>query len=173
VRAERVVLALNAWAARLRELRNGFVVMGSDVVATPELPEVLEEEGASPLRPDHAETLFRTEVQRAYGAGREQALHDPEITGAFPLHQYVAIQDNRTRVEHRALHGFLAEPDDPFWIGHSPPWELNCRCDKIPVTRRQVEERGLEASTTVRMPDGTEQDPRQWPTGARFRGLGF
>jgi len=45
VRAERVVLALNAWAARLRELRNGFVVMGSDVVATPELPEVLERIG--------------------------------------------------------------------------------------------------------------------------------
>ena len=43
VRAERIVLALNAWAAALPELRRGLVVIPSDVIATPRIPERLRE----------------------------------------------------------------------------------------------------------------------------------
>ena len=43
VRAERVVLALNAWAAALRELHRAIVVIPSDVIATPRIPERLRE----------------------------------------------------------------------------------------------------------------------------------
>jgi putative aminophosphonate oxidoreductase len=43
VRAERVVLALNAWAAGLRELRRALVVIPSDIVATPRIPERLRQ----------------------------------------------------------------------------------------------------------------------------------
>jgi putative aminophosphonate oxidoreductase len=45
VRAERVVLALNAWAAGLPELRRALVVVPSDVIATPPIPERLAELG--------------------------------------------------------------------------------------------------------------------------------
>jgi glycine/D-amino acid oxidase-like deaminating enzyme len=45
VRAERVVLALNAWAAALPELRRALVVIPSDVIATPRIPERLRELG--------------------------------------------------------------------------------------------------------------------------------
>jgi putative aminophosphonate oxidoreductase len=41
VRAQRVVLALNAWAAALPELRRALVVVPSDVIATPPIPERL------------------------------------------------------------------------------------------------------------------------------------
>jgi putative aminophosphonate oxidoreductase len=43
--ADRVVLALNAWAAKLRELRRALVVIASDMVATEPIPERLAEIG--------------------------------------------------------------------------------------------------------------------------------
>ena len=121
----------------------------------------------------HADQLFRTEMGRAYGAGRNRALTDDAITGAFPLWQYVAIMDDRTRPEHAAMDGFVAAPDDPVWTSKSPPWDYNCRCDIIPLTRRQIATREIVETGTVTMPDGSEVDPRTWPTSPAFRGLGF
>jgi putative aminophosphonate oxidoreductase len=48
VTAERVVLALNAWAARLPEYRPFLVVVASDVVATPPIPERIAALGWEP-----------------------------------------------------------------------------------------------------------------------------
>ena len=45
VRADRVVLALNAWAAAVPELRRALVVIASDVIATPPIPDRLRELG--------------------------------------------------------------------------------------------------------------------------------
>jgi putative aminophosphonate oxidoreductase len=45
VTAEKVVLALNAWAAALPELRRAVVVIASDIVATAPVPERLETMG--------------------------------------------------------------------------------------------------------------------------------
>jgi glycine/D-amino acid oxidase-like deaminating enzyme len=45
VRAEKVVLATNAWAAGLRELHRRLVVVSSDIVATAPIPERLAEIG--------------------------------------------------------------------------------------------------------------------------------
>jgi glycine/D-amino acid oxidase-like deaminating enzyme len=45
VKAGVVVLALNAWAARIRELRRAIVPVGSNIVATAPIPELLEEIG--------------------------------------------------------------------------------------------------------------------------------
>src|SRR5438132_10518301 len=43
VRADRVVLALNAWAAALPELRRALVIIPSDVIATVPIPERLRD----------------------------------------------------------------------------------------------------------------------------------
>src|SRR5581483_11778408 len=45
VTADKVVLALNAWAAGIRELARALVVIGSDIVATAPIPERLREIG--------------------------------------------------------------------------------------------------------------------------------
>lgn len=47
VTAERVVLALNAWVARLPELRRALVVIASDIVATEPIPDRLAKIGWS------------------------------------------------------------------------------------------------------------------------------
>jgi putative aminophosphonate oxidoreductase len=45
VTAPVIVLAINAWAAQVRELRRAIVPLGSDVVATEPVPGLLEESG--------------------------------------------------------------------------------------------------------------------------------
>jgi putative aminophosphonate oxidoreductase len=41
VQSDRVVVATNAWAVRFREVRRHVIVVGSDIVATPRIPERL------------------------------------------------------------------------------------------------------------------------------------
>lgn len=132
-----------------------------------------KELGLDPVENYQAEQIYRTETHRAYGAGRTRSLLDPEVKDAFPLWQYIAVMDDRTRDEHFALNGFVAAPDDTFWLTKNPPWDYNCRCDVIPLTRRQIEKLGIVEKPTVTMPDGSEVDPRTWPTSPGFRGLGF
>jgi putative aminophosphonate oxidoreductase len=45
VRADRLVIAMNAWAAALPELRRSLIVVSSDIVATPPIPDRLAEIG--------------------------------------------------------------------------------------------------------------------------------
>jgi putative aminophosphonate oxidoreductase len=45
IRAQRVVLAMNAWAVRFAEIRRRILVIGSDIVATDPVPERLREIG--------------------------------------------------------------------------------------------------------------------------------
>lgn len=45
VTADRVVLAMNAWATRLREVRRAVMVIASDVIATAPIPDRLRETG--------------------------------------------------------------------------------------------------------------------------------
>jgi putative aminophosphonate oxidoreductase len=45
VTADRVVLAMNAWAIRFRRVRSRIIVVGSDIVATPPIPERIREIG--------------------------------------------------------------------------------------------------------------------------------
>jgi glycine/D-amino acid oxidase-like deaminating enzyme len=45
LRADRLVIAMNAWAAAVAELRRSLIVVSSDIVATPPIPERLAEIG--------------------------------------------------------------------------------------------------------------------------------
>jgi glycine/D-amino acid oxidase-like deaminating enzyme len=45
ITAAKAVIATNAWAANLRELRNAIVVVSSDIVATPQIADRLQEIG--------------------------------------------------------------------------------------------------------------------------------
>jgi len=45
LRADRLVVAMNAWAAALPELRRALIVVSSDIVATPPIPERLDAMG--------------------------------------------------------------------------------------------------------------------------------
>lgn len=65
------------------------------------------------------QTIYRTNLQSAYMAGRHrQAM---EQIDRAPYAQYLAVRDSRTRPAHAALHGKVFRLDSPEWGMVSPP----------------------------------------------------
>lgn len=87
VRAQRVVLALNAWLAQVRELARSLFVIASDMVATPPIPERLAEIGwtdgiaisDSRLLVNYYRTTLDGRVAFGQGAGQS-----PTAVGSAP-----------------------------------------------------------------------------------------
>ena len=78
------------------------------------------------LTPRRLDTIFRTNMQSAYMAGR-YATQMAQVD-TRPWWEYVAVLDNRTRPAHAALHGIVYRYDDPFWTTFYPPCGYRCRC---------------------------------------------
>ncbi len=75
----------------------------------------------------HLESIFRTNMQMAYGIGRRRALES--VAEDLPFWTYNAVNDDRTRPTHRVLDGITLPYDHPFWDTHYPPWGFLCRCN--------------------------------------------
>jgi len=80
--------------------------------------------------PRRLETIFRTNLQTAYMAGRyrEMMENTGDHPGARNWWMYVAVMDDRTRPAHAALNGRVFRFDDPIWQYIYPPNGFNCRC---------------------------------------------
>ena len=87
------------------------------------------------------ETVYRTNVQTAYNAGRMMG-YEQDKPLALEL---VVIDDARTTDYCRqyAGKGFILPYDDPFWKSHIPPFHFNCR-------------------TTIRAIYDEREIPQQW-----------
>lgn len=120
--------------------------------ATRTLGDVLERAGISGTSPSKVETLFRTQLQVAFGAGRWQADQDPDIQEILWGYKYVTVGDDRVRPEHEAFEGVTLPKDDPFWQTAWPPNGWNCRCQAIPI----FEEREIKKPSLV---DGLPAEP--------------
>lgn len=98
------------------------------------------------LNPRRLETIFRTNLQSSYQAGRfQEQLASAELR---PYWEYVAVMDNRTRPAHRSLHGRVFRYDDPFWSRFYPPNGWNCRCRVRTRSARDMERLELLASSS-------------------------
>lgn len=86
-------------------------------------------------------TIFQTNVQTAYMAGRFQRLVGN--AGDRPFWMYVAVMDGRTRPAHAALNGKVFRWDDPIWRVIFPPNGWGCRCRVRALTAAEVEQMGL------------------------------
>lgn len=102
------------------------------------MPGLMAKHGWSGTTPWHTETIFRTNIQTAYGLGQLESLR--EVAEDFPFWQYSAINDERTRPSHALLDGDVYPADHRFWREHFPPWGYNCRCDVIPLLPEQAAE---------------------------------
>lgn len=105
-------------------------------------------EGRDTGTPWRLETIYRTNLQAAYMAGRRHEML--QATDTHPFWRYIAVMDNRTRPAHRAMHGRVMRADDGAWDSIFPPCGFNCRCRVSPMTAGAVE----RGSYTVESSEG-------------------
>jgi SPP1 gp7 family putative phage head morphogenesis protein len=95
-------------------------------------------------KPYRVETIFRTNVQTAYAAGRWEQMQDEEVVDIRPFSRFLAVLDTRTTVLIcRPLADTVLLSDDPWWRSHWPPLHFSCRSTVLPLTREQASEVGM------------------------------
>ncbi|EHV4141513.1 phage head morphogenesis protein [Salmonella enterica] len=111
--------------------------VGKGLVADPETGELWGKR----LTPRRIGTIFSTNIQSSYAAGRwkQQVANKTER----PYWQRVAVMDLHTRPRHALLNGFTAAADSPVWDYFYTPDGYGCRCRIRAFTRAQVEARGF------------------------------
>lgn len=97
--------------------------------------------------PWRLETIFRTNVQNAYGAGRYRQATHPDVAGDRPVWMFDAILDGRTTDICEACDGTKLPNDDAWWKTHLPPLHFNCRSSFIALTDKQAGKITLVAPT--------------------------
>ncbi|MCX2546559.1 phage minor head protein [Pseudomonas sp. COW5] len=124
-------------------------------------PIIVDSQGtAQPVQlgsPRRLKTIYQTNLQSAYMAGRKTAMQ--QTTHTHPYWMLIAILDNKTRPSHRALHGQVYRHDDPIWQTIYPPNGYNCRCRVIALTEAAVKRRGLTVQTSQSQPITFRPDP--------------
>ncbi len=87
----------------------------------------------------YAETVFRTNLNTAYNAGRQkQAIEFPEFIVGFEFH---ATHDRDTRHNHFNFDAMRAPANHPAWEVATPPLGFNCRCVIRQITRPEAKEK--------------------------------
>ena len=122
------------------------IVVGSDGQA-----EVVQE--GSPRR---LSTIYRTNLQTAYMAGRWKQFQ-AEADEA-PYVQYIAVMDGRTRPSHSRFNGKVFRIDDPVWKIIAPPNGFNCRCRIRNLSAAELARRGLKVESGARV-EHLQHDP--------------
>lgn len=108
----------------------------------------VDEQGviAKGLTPHRLKTIFQTNMQSAYMAGRYgQMIEQAEER---PYWQYVAILDSKTRPAHRALNGKVFRYDDAAWGAFYPPNGFICRCRVRNFTKLEIDRRQIPVSSS-------------------------
>lgn len=111
--------------------------------------------------PRRLKTIYQTNLQTAYMAGRYRSMM--ESADSHPFWRYVAVLDGRTRPAHRAMDGRVFRYDDELWSTHYPPNGFNCRCRVSPMTADAIAREGLTAESSagrlvdqdIRLKDGS------------------
>lgn len=91
--------------------------------------------------PWRLKTIYDTNVQSSYNAGRWKAQEDNKASR--PFLRYISSEDQSVRPAHRALNGTVKPVDDPFWKTYYPPNGYNCRCSVRAFTKEQAKKSGI------------------------------
>ena len=98
--------------------------------------ELLKRAGFHRSNPWYWETVFRTNLQTAYNAGRRlQLMKDPDVL----YYEFVGIRDRRQTEICRRRSGVVRPAGDAWWQRNWPPLHFNCRSCVRPIYREEVE----------------------------------
>lgn len=122
-RALKEGLTPEQFADELRPILQAKGWWGRRMVRDPDTGELISAQLGSPRR---LRTIFDVNMRVSYAAGHWAAFERRK--GARPFLRYVAILDDVTRPQHRALHNLVLPVDHPFWNEYAPPNGWNCRC---------------------------------------------
>ena len=127
-------LSRRDWIKSTEQLLKNAGWWGTTEVTDPRTGEMLK------TRFNHArlQLIFDTNVRQAAAAGQWQRMLRNQRT--HPFARYVAMDDDRTRPQHRAWHNVTLPLDDPWWSTHRPPNGYRCRCRVIGVTQREYDQ---------------------------------
>ena len=127
-------LSRRDWIKSTEQLLKNAGWWGTTEVTDPRTGEMLK------TRFNHArlQLIFDTNVRQAAAAGQWQRMVRNQRT--HPYARYVAMDDDRTRPQHRAWHNVTLPLDDPWWSTHRPPNGYRCRCRMIGVTQREYDQ---------------------------------
>lgn len=114
--------------------------------------------GIERLAQTQLDTVFQTNIMKAYAKGRAEQLADPDVLAALPYWQYRTAGDSRVRPAHAALDGFTARQDDFVWGRIYPPCGFNCRCTVIPLLASEAPD-GSDAPGSSRIPMAASSVP--------------
>ena len=109
-----------------------------------EMNAFLADRGYEAMNPWKSDTIFRTNIQTAYNAGHYQSMTSPETLRLRPYWQYKTAADGKVRESHAIMHDAVYRADDPVWDIWYPPNGFRCRCMVRSLSKRQVEQMGLE-----------------------------
>ncbi len=104
------------------------------------------------------DVIFRTNIQQAYMAGQWQQIKEQERIAPYLM--YNAVDDYRTREEHRAWDNKIYPVSHPFWITHMPLNGWNCRCTVIQFSKSDLEDLGYEVSEDIKEEYRDWKNPR-------------
>lgn len=111
------------------------------------LKTYFENLGYDSLHPYRIDTIFRTNMQGAYQAGRYRQMTSPAVLAARPYWRLVAVLDGSTRSDHGAMHGKIYPAGHSLWDTWYPPNGFNCRCTVVTVSAREMEQEGWKVET--------------------------
>lgn len=134
-------LSYQSWADTITPLLQQKGWWGRQAVTDPLTGETIVAQLGSPSR---LKTIFRTNVQSAYAAGQWQQIQAQKDVAEFLL--YDAVDDHRTRPEHKAWDGTVLPVEHDWWRTHYPPNGWNCRCGVIQLSEEDLADLGLQPS---------------------------
>jgi SPP1 gp7 family putative phage head morphogenesis protein len=111
--------------------------------------EVVAKAGVAARSPWYWETVYRTNLQTSYQAGRWKQITDPYVRARRPYLRYVSALVPTTRPSHREKHGLIYPVDHPFWDRWMPPNGFNCLCTVVTVSESLLQRRGWSVSDTM------------------------
>jgi len=106
-----------------------------------------EADGAQLGSPRRLRTIYQTNLQSAFMAGRYAAAL--EATHSHPYWMYIAVMDGKTRESHAEMNGRVFRWDDPIWQHIIPPNGFNCRCQFVAISEDTLNRRGLTVESSA------------------------